>query len=73
MQVEQAIDTHGAETVYQAAARYLEGDSKALAAVGLDVEELSEAWRIQSSAWQSMPLEDQAAEYLESYRSLAGC
>ncbi|MEQ6885954.1 hypothetical protein [Salicola sp. Rm-C-2C1-2] len=73
MQVEQAIDTHGAETVYQAAAQYLEGDTTALAAVGLEVESLGEAWRIQSIAWQSMPLEDQAAEYLESYRALAGC
>ncbi|MYL27888.1 hypothetical protein [Vreelandella utahensis] len=73
MQVEQAIDTHGAEAVYQAAARYLEGDSNALVAVGLEVEDLSEAWRIQSTAWQAMPLEDQAAEYLESYRFLAGC
>ena len=73
MQVEQAIDTHGAETVYQAAARCLEGDSNALAEVGLEVDELSEAWHIQSTAWQSMPLEDQAAEYLESFRSLAGC
>ncbi|WP_143421414.1 hypothetical protein [Halovibrio salipaludis] len=73
MQVDQAIDTHGAEAVYQAAARYLEGDSDALAAVGLAVEDLGEAWRVQSAAWQSMPLEDRAAEYLESYRSLAGC
>lgn len=73
MQVEQAIDTYGAETVYQAAARYLEGDANALAEVELEVKEISEAWHIQSTAWQSMPLEDQAAVYLESYRSLAGC
>ena len=73
MQVEQAIDTHGAEVVYQAAGRYLEGDTTALQAVGLEVKSLGDAWRILTSAWQSMSLEEQAAEYLESYKSLAGC
>lgn len=64
MQTQQAIQTHGADAVYKAATKYMEGHTRALEAVGLNVEGMGGAWRVQSAAYRELSLmtvvEDQA-------------
>ena len=48
--IEHACQTYGAERVYQAAYRQLEGDAQALKAVGLNAKNLTEACEILGAA-----------------------
>lgn len=66
-----AIRTHGAKTVYDAACSALEGDYSKLAALGLNVTTMGEAWRIQTSAYKSMTAGQRAEEQMAVNAKLA--
>ena len=63
--IQDAIDTHGATAVYQAASRHMEGDTTALPGVGLNPDSMGDAWRIQSEAYKQMPMQDQVEDQVD--------
>ena len=58
MTINEAIHTHGATAVYYAAARFTEGDTDALSAVGIDGQGLGLAWRVMGAAHREMDEQD---------------
>lgn len=60
--VAEAINRHGAEAVYRAACRALEGDYSHLARLGIQASTLRTAWDVQSIAYRAMTEYEQATE-----------
>lgn len=59
----EAIKTHGAAAVYAAAVKRLEGDKKALSAIGVCAQTLGEVNAIMTAAFERMSKEEKAADY----------
>ena len=60
--IPEAIQTHGAQAIYQAACRALEGDYSHLARLGIQASTLRTAWDVQSIAYRAMTPREQASE-----------
>ena len=68
---QKAIDTHGPTAVYQAASKHMEGDAQALPGVGLQPESMGDVWRIQSKAYEQMPMQDRVEDQVGVASKLA--
>ena len=64
--IQNAINTHGAKAVYDAAIKRMEGDTKPLEKVGLIAENMGVAYAIQMQAYNKMTPEQQAKDYWDA-------
>jgi hypothetical protein len=72
MTVTKAIQTHGAQAVYRAATRHMEGAKTALAGVGLSAASLADAVAIHAAAYKQMGGAAQAIDKADATAKLDG-
>jgi hypothetical protein len=71
MTITEAIQTHGAQAVYDAASRHMGGDFKhGLASVGLSAQTMADVFAIQSRAYAEMGLAARAIDYAKAQAEL---
>ena len=71
MDIQQAIQTHGATAVYYAAVRATEGNIDALQSVDINGRGLSLAWDVMSAAHRAMSDQDITQEQIATAAKLA--
>lgn len=70
--INEAIRTHGAQAVYKAAIKRMDGDRTALAAVGLQADNLGQADQIMSAAFRQLGPAAQAIDKASAQAALDG-